>query len=117
MIEEKPVEDSKTQEEPNHVEIQGEPQLRRSERTTRGITNRYMRENYSFGLIGDPVDLSRHCGGSQSRVGLIVADFVTEQSKCAKLRHNSVKESQQRKHITSHHYSSGNFEFLKAITL
>ena len=42
VIEEKPIEASKAQEESNHVEIQ-EPQLRRSERTTRGIMNRYMR--------------------------------------------------------------------------
>ena len=117
MIEEKPIEVSRTQEEPNDVEIQEEPQLRRSERTTSGIMNRYMRENYAFGLTDDAVDLARHGKGGQSRVGLVVADFVTEQSKYAKLRHDSVKEPQQRKHITSHHRYSGNFEFLKATTL
>ena len=36
--------------------------------------NRYMRENYAFGLTGDAVDLSRHCKGGQSRVVLVIAD-------------------------------------------
>ena len=117
VIEEESIEVSKTQKESNHFEIQEKPQLRRSERTTRGIMNRYMRENYAFGLTGVAVDLSRHCKSGQSRVGLVVADFVTKQSQCAKLRHDLVKESQQRKHTTNHHCSSGNYEFLKATTL
>ena len=42
----KPIEVAKAQEESNDAEIQEEPQLKRSKRTTCGIMNRYMRKNY-----------------------------------------------------------------------